>query len=169
MPSFDTAVARVLTEGEEVAPVEYPFDFDIVERDPETDDVIDTVKCYAREPGEGEIIILMTDVLGRRADDSHKLAGIIDFLTDVLDETSRHYVVGRLLDIRDPFGLADLMPILDWMVETWSGRPTRQPSDYLPSRKTGGRNSTRPTSKSTSSGSRSTASSTRPTPTSSSR
>jgi hypothetical protein len=163
---FDTAVARVRDENE--APEERPsIEFTINERDPDTDEILDRVVCHAYYPGEGKVLVLMTDVMGRRAGVAEKLAGIIDFFADVLDPDSKDYVVRRLLDDDDPFGLEDIQPIVFGLVEEWGGRPTKSPSDFAPSRKTGGRNSTPRTSKSTSSGSRSTASSTRRTRTSS--
>lgn len=161
MPSFDTAVARA-TETEEL---EYNHEFDINERD-DDDRIVRTVKCWFREPDTGEIVMLLTDTQGRRANLSQRLAALVDFMTEVLDEPSQEYVVQRMLDPKDAFGLEDLTPILEWMIEEFGGRPTRQPSDYLPSRKTAGRSSTQRTSKSTSSRSRSTASSTPRTPTS---
>lgn len=156
---FDTAVARVRADDEPAE--EAPYEFTIVERDPETDAVLDKVVCHAYQPAEGQWIVMITDVIGRQANFGHKIAGIIDFFTEVLDEPSKEYIVSRLLDRHDPFGVAEIEPIVFWMMEEWSGRPTKSPTDFAPSRKTGGRSSTRPTSKSTSSASRRTASSTR--------
>ena len=152
---FDTAVARVQAEGETE---ETPFSFTIVERDPDTDAVLNRVECHAYQPAEGQILVMIADVMGRRSSMTDKVAGIIDFFTDVLDDESKDYIVGRLLDRHDPFGVADIQPIVNYLVEEWGGRPTVQPTDYLPSRKPGGQSSTRRTSKSTSSGSRRTAS-----------
>lgn len=154
---FDTAVARVLAEGEEPEAKE-SLTFTIVERDPDTDEVIDRVECTAYKPNEGQIVILMADVMGRRATLVDKVAGTIDFFTDILDEPSKEYIVGRLLDPDDPLGLTELQPIINHIVEEWGGRPTKQPTDYSPSRKVAGRSSTPRTSKSTSSRSRSTVS-----------
>lgn len=154
---FDTAVARALAEGEE-AEVKETLTFTIVERDPDTDEILDKVECTAYKPNEGQIVILMADVMGRRATFVDKIAGTIDFFTDILDQPSKDYVVGRLLDPDDPLGLTELQPIINHIVEEWGGRPTKQPTDFSPSRKPGGQRSTRHTSKSTSSRSRSTAS-----------
>lgn len=154
---FDTAVARTLAENEEPEARE-GLTFTIVERDPETDEILDRVQCTAYKPTEGQVVILLADVMGRRATLVDKIAGAIDFFTDVLDEDSKTYIVGRLLDPADPLGLNELQPIINHIVEEWGGRPTKQPTDYSPSRKVAGQSSTRRTSKSTSSRSRSTVS-----------
>lgn len=159
---FDTAVARVRDEND--TPEDKPsVMFTVNERDPDTDEILDRVECHAYYPGEGQILVLMTDVMGRRAGTAEKLAGIIDFFTDVLDPESKDYIVKRLLDPEDPFGLEEIQPIVFGLVEEWGGRPTKLPSDYASSRKTGGQKSTPRTSKRTSSGSRTTGSSTRST------
>lgn len=152
---FDTAVARVAAEDEVE---EAPYAFTIVERDPDTDAIINRVECHAYRPEEGQFVVMVTDVMGRRATLADKIAGTVDFCTEILDEPSKDYVVRRLLDRRDPFGLAELQPIIDWLIGEWGGRPTKQPSDFARSRKSGGQSSTPRTRKSTSSGSRRTAS-----------
>jgi len=151
---FDTAVARVAAEDAEEE-VSYPFT--IVERD-ENNKVIRKVECHAYQPEDGNILMLMADVMSRRSGLAQQVAGFVDFLTDVLDKPSKDYVVGRLMDRTDPFGIEDIQNIASYLMEQWSGRPTQQPSDFLPSQKTGGQRSTRRTSKSTSSASRRTAS-----------
>lgn len=158
---FDTAVARVKDENEQDE--REPIEFTIVERDPDTEEVLDRVVCHAYPPGDGQVIVLVTDVMGRRSNTMQKLAGIIDFFVDVLDEESRDYITKRLLDPEDPFGLEEIEGVVWGLVEEWGGRPTKQPSDFAPSRKKGGQRSTPRTSKSTSSRSRSTGSSTRST------
>lgn len=153
---FDTAVARVRDTDEDQE--EAPIEFTVVERDEDTEEVIRRVKCHAYNPGEGQIVILLTDVMGRRTNNAEKVAGIVDFFTEVLDPESKQYIVRRLMDRKDPFGMADIEEIAMGLVEEWGGRPTKQPSDFAQSRKTGGQRSTRRTSKSTSSASRRTAS-----------
>jgi hypothetical protein len=149
---FETAVAAVETEDN--GPTPYPFI--IVEKNDEGEEV-DRVECTAYEPGEGALIVLMADTMGR-GHPGEKLAGIINFLADALDEESKQYVVSRLLDRNDPFGLDEITPIVWWLVEEWGGRPTKQPSDYARSRKPGGPRSTPRTTKQKSSASRSTVS-----------
>jgi hypothetical protein len=150
---FNTAVARVGARDEAQV-----HTFTIIERDPDTEEIVNKVECHAYDPTEGQVIMMITEVMGRRANIADKIAGFIDFFTDVLDEESKDYVIHRLLDPNDTFGIEDVQPIVFWLMEEFGGRPTRQPSDYLPSRKAGGQRSTQRTSKSTSSRSRSTAS-----------
>lgn len=156
MQEFETAVARASAENEEQ---ETGHSFGIVEigEDEEGNETREVIPCTAYYPGDGALVMLMADTMGR-ADIGMKLAGIINFLADCLDDESKDYITGRLLDRHDPFGLEEITPIVWWLVEVFGGRPTKQPSDYAPSRKTGGQSSTRRTSKSTSSRSRSTVS-----------
>lgn len=151
---FDTAVARVQAEDSEE---EVSYSFTINEVD-EKGNVVNSVECHAYAPEDGNIMMLMADLVSRRAGIAQQIAGLVDFITDVLDEESRDYIVRRLMDRTDPFGITDLRGIVDYLMEEWSGRPTKQPSDYLPSRKVGGQKSTPRTRKSTSSVSRRTAS-----------
>lgn len=147
MREFETAVAATRQEDEE-----YPIEFAVLEISDEDDsDEINRVVCRARYPGEGEVIMLIADAMGRRSSVPEKVAAIIDFLVSVLDEESATYITNRLLDYRDPFGISDVEPIVFALMEEMGGRPTKQPSDFAPSRKTGGQKSTRTTRKSTSS------------------
>lgn len=118
---------------------------------------IDKREIKAYRPTAAQYAIAMS-ALGRRNNTGQKLAAIIDFFVEVLDEESQIYVENRLLDRTDPFGLDDVDAILEWMIEEWSARPTEQPSDSGQSPGSGGQKSTRRTTKSTSSRSRSTVS-----------
>ena len=157
---FDTAAKRVVDD--EPREREYDLVFPIHERD-EDDEIVDTFEARAARPGDGVIAVLLTDIQGRRSTASDKVAGLIDFVMDVVDRPTRDYLVKRLLDEDDPFGTEAITEMAMALVEEWGGRPTKQPSDYAPSRKTGGQRSTRTTSRQTSSRSRSTGSSTRST------
>jgi len=154
---FDTAVARVLAEDE--TPEEQPtIEFYVNERDEESGEVVDRVLCHAYEPYEGAVIALMADATGRRSQVTDKVSGMVDFVMDIVDEPTKNYLTRRLLDREDPFGGTELAEIALGLIGEKAGRPTRQPSDFAPSRKTGGQSSTRRTTKSTSSASRQTAS-----------
>jgi len=108
------------------------------------------ITCY--RPSAAQFAVAAASV-SRHRPVEEKLAGIIDFFVEILDEDSRGYIEGRLLDRNDPFGLDEVDDIMGWMVEEWSARPTQSPTGSTPSRQNGGRKSTRPTSKSTSSAS----------------
>jgi hypothetical protein len=154
---FETAVAAARAEDEQD---EYPIDFAVLEISEDDDgaEKVERVICHARQPGEGEVIVLIADAMGRRSSLPEKVAAIIDFLIAVLDDESQDYIVGRLMDPRDPFGISEIEPIVFALMEEMGGRPTKQPSDFARSRKTGGQNSQRRTRKSTSSASARTAS-----------
>lgn len=136
------------------------IEFTIVEVDEDEDgeETRRKVKCRAHKPAEGQVMLLVADMMSRRSDLGTQMAAVVDFLGDVLDDESREYVVARLMTREDPFGIKDLEPIVEHLVEAWGGRPTKQPSDFSPSRKRTGQRSTARTTKSTSSRSRSTGS-----------
>lgn len=151
---FDTAVASLTREDEEV----YPFTVVEIGEDEDGNEVRRKVECRALQPEEGQLLVFMADGMGRNSGLPEKTAAMVNFLVDNLDEESKAYIVGRLMDRSDPFGAEQIKDIVFWLIEEWGGRPTKQPSDFAPSRKTGGQSSTRRTTKSTSSASRRTAS-----------
>lgn len=95
--------------------------------------------CY--HPGDGQIAVLMASV-GRHASFHQQVAGIINFFVEVMDEDSHAYVVGRLLDREDQFGLTEVTSVMEWMIEEWTGNPTQKPSVSTASPSTTGPNST---------------------------
>ena len=135
-----------------------------IESDPDDDDFItfdfpdDTYdsgrspefKAYRPLPSQFAIAVSAT---GPRRDVGTKLAGIIDFMVEVLDDEGEAYVTNRLLDRKDPFGLPELEQIMEWMIEEWSARPTERPSGSTRSASRGGPKSSRTTTKRTSSAS----------------
>jgi hypothetical protein len=106
------------------------------------------LKCF--KPKDGQLAMLMAST-GRHTSQHTKVAGIIDFFVEVMDEPSHHYIVDRLLDRQDPFGLEEVEQIMMWMIEEWTGRPTESPSVSTRSPQSAGQNSTPTTSPSTSS------------------
>jgi hypothetical protein len=115
----------------------------------------EVLHCYP--PKDGQVAILMASI-SRHTSVATKLAGIIDFFVEVMDEPSREYVVGRLMDRNDPFGLEEVEQISKWMMEELGGYPTQPPSVSTQSQKNGGRKSKHGTTKSNSSVSQPTAS-----------
>jgi hypothetical protein len=111
---------------------------------------VDGTELTAYMPRPEQLAVLMA-ATGRHASLHTQIAGVIDFFVEVMDEDSQAYLRDRLLDRNDPFGLDEVESIIEWMVEEWTGRPTPPPSVSTRSRNNGGRKSTRPTSKSTSS------------------
>lgn len=159
---FETAVVRreAGAQPQERGPATV---FKVAEYDSETDELIEVVECNAYNPGVDAIVMLMADATGRRQGNSQKAVGVIDFFFSCLDDAANDYIYKRLVDPDDPLGVEEVSGWVMSLIQEWGGRPTKQPSDFAPSRKTGGRKSTPRTSPSTSSRSRSTASSTRST------
>lgn len=108
------------------------------------EDTGETTLCRAYKPGDGQFAVLMATT-SRHSAQSEQIAGIINFFASVLDDESHHYIVSRLLDRRDPFGIEQVQEIMEHLVEEWSGRPTQRSSGSTPSRQTGGQKSKRPT------------------------
>jgi len=112
--------------------------------------VVDGHECIGYKPDAAQFAVLMASI-SRSNDWSQQIAGVINFFASILDQPSHAYLTGRLLDRDDSFGIEDVQHIIEWMVEEWTGRPTRQPSDFMQSRQHGGQRSTQPTHRSTSS------------------
>lgn len=127
---FTTAVAQAeKAEGAEDEGIEFD---------------VDGVMCKCYHPGDGQLAYLMAS-MGRHTSTQERVAGVVNFFVAVLDADSQQYVIGRLLDRGDPFGITEVQQIMEWMVEEWAGRPTKSPSGSTPSRQRGGRKSTQPT------------------------
>lgn len=114
-------------------------------------------------PTDGQVAVYMAST-GRHSSDSDRTAAIINFFIELFDKESQAYLVERLLDRDDPFGLAQIEEMIEALTEEWSGRPTQRSSGSTQSRTRGGPKSTPRTRKSTSSVSRLTDSSTSSTP-----
>lgn len=102
---------------------------------------VDGVLCTAYHPGDGQLAYLMATT-SKHTSQQEQVAGLINFFVATLDDDSREYIVGRLLDRRDAFGIKEVEDIFKWMIEEWTGRPTKSLSGSTPSRRTGGRKST---------------------------
>lgn len=106
-----------------------------------------TVKVDDREitflsPSQEQMAILIASV-SATGDNLQGIAEIINVFFDLVDGTEDHrWLRHRLFDRDDEFSVTEVTDILLYLIEEWTGRPTRQPSDYLPSRKPGGRRST---------------------------
>lgn len=93
-------------------------------------------------PNGGQMTYLIGAVGSDTGTISERAAGMMNFLYDLMDEDDARWFRRRLLSRRDPFGPKEVGDITDWLLEQWVGRPTKSPSDYLPSRKSGGPRST---------------------------
>ena len=105
---------------------------------------LDGIECRAFRPKDGQLAVLMAST-GRHSTQNEQVAGIINFFASVLDDDSQTYVINRLLDRKDPFGIEQVQDIMEWLVAEWSGRPTRSSSASSQSQRTDGQKSTPPT------------------------
>jgi hypothetical protein len=117
-------------------PIEVPI------KDPETKEVVHTLVAYP--PGEGQLVAFMTTSASWTTM-PERIAGAMEFMVSLVSEEDHGWIVRRLLDRQDPFGGTHVLAIIEGLMEEWSGRPTERPSGSSPSRRTGGRKSTRPT------------------------
>ena len=101
------------------------------EQGPDLEFKLDDRVLHAYKPTEGQLAMLMASI-GRHTSDSTKVAGIIDFFVSVMDEQSHAYIVDRLLSRADPLGIPQVQDIMEWMVEEWTGRPTKPLSVSTP-------------------------------------
>lgn len=125
MREFSTAAAETVEEEE------HPIEFGI-----------DGTLCRAYRPKDGQVAVLMATG-GKHANDNEQIAGIINFFVGVLDDDSHHYIVSRLLDRKDNFGLREVQNILEYLMESWSGgRPTHSSAGSTTSRSSTGHSST---------------------------
>lgn len=95
------------------------------------------------EPASGQLVIMMG--FGRGEIDHRQAATFIALFFSMMDEETVTYFQDRLMDAKDPFDIDSEGGIFDlWegLVEQWSARPTREPSDYQSTRKPTGRAST---------------------------
>jgi hypothetical protein len=118
---------------------------------------LDGVLCQFYQPQDGQVAVLMAST-GKHSSEQEQVAAFINFFVGVLDDDTHTYIVSKLLDRKDRFGLAEVQEILEHMMEVWSGNPTQSFSASTQSPKPVGRRSTPRTTKSTSSASRSTGS-----------
>lgn len=73
---------------------------------------------------------------------SDMIATQINFFFGMLDTDDVNYFRHRLFDREDPFDVDNITEIIEYLIEEWSARPTKQPSDFLPSQSNGGKRST---------------------------
>jgi hypothetical protein len=102
---------------------------------------IDGDEFTAYPPTPGQMAMLVSAQAEGR-DVTTSMAAIIDFIDGLLDEDGREMYRRRLLDRDDPFDFDTVNEIMEGLMEEWSARPTKSPSDYASSRKSGGSRST---------------------------
>lgn len=101
---------------------------------------LDDRELTAIFPGDGQVAMLMAET-SRHQDLQTKVAGAIDFFQSCFPDDQAAHLRTRLLTKRDPFGIQDVQDIVEYLLEEWSGRPTRSPSGSTRSRSNGGQRS----------------------------
>lgn len=72
----------------------------------------------SRRP-KSSLIAQLAPVQNRRTPPNMKVKLALDFLGDALDEPSRAYLEGRLLDPEDSLDVEDVMPVLSALGDHW--------------------------------------------------
>lgn len=134
MREFTTAANELANPDAASAPMEFQIDKGPV--------------CRAYRPKDGQLAVLMAST-GKHSSNEEQIAGVINFFVAVLDDESQSYIISKLLDRKDPFGIDEVQEIMEWMVEEWSGRPTQPLSVSTPSQTSIGPSSTPPTHRAT--------------------
>lgn len=94
------------------------------------------------KPTDAQFAMYMA-ATGKFASDSQRMAAMIDLFVNVFEEEDRAYIIDRMMDRSAPMPLATVTEMLEYMIEEWTGRPTRPSSASTRSRASGGRKSTR--------------------------
>lgn len=104
---------------------------------------VDGFKMTAYKPDEGQFAMLMASV-GRGSTDGDRIAGLINFLVNIIDTRGADHLQKRLLTPvwKDPFGIEEVEQIMEWLAEEWTGNPTQEPSGSTASPSTTGSPST---------------------------
>jgi len=110
--------------------------------------VLDGRELRYYQPTDGQFAIYMAST-GRHASQTDRIAATVNFFIELFDKNDQVHLSDRLLDRDDPFGVPMMEEIMGEMVQEWTGRPTVPSSGSTPSRKSGGRKSTRRTPAST--------------------
>lgn len=96
------------------------------------------------QPSDGQLAIMLN--MGGRDMTAQQAGTFIQLWFAMMDEPTLRYFQSRLMD-RDDKGFdleseGGVFDIFEALVEEWSARPTKQPSDFQPSRRATGRKST---------------------------
>lgn len=102
---------------------------------------IDGRKIVLAPPTSGQLALVMvgaSDV----ASESESIAASINFFFGLLNRADEKYLRRRLFDRDDPFEIDQIAEVVEYAIEEWFGRPTKSPSDFLPSQRGSGKKST---------------------------
>lgn len=142
MKEFKTAAKRKVTSDNET--ITFPVHevmYETVDGQ-EVEKIVHTQQCVSNRPSEGQLVLLMAAEASETRSQESRMAGLIDFALAIFDEPTRRYFGGRLLNPEDGFEFAELMDIVQAVVEEWSNRPTKPSSDSTSSQVSTGGSST---------------------------
>lgn len=88
---------------------------------------VDRLETTARKPKEA-IWMMMMASLSERAGTNEALAAAIDFVRKSLPDDDAMWLVMRLWDNDDNYGLDDIQEIVEYLMEEWTANPTESPS-----------------------------------------
>jgi hypothetical protein len=101
----------------------------------------DDTQLYAMTPTEADIA-LVAGAMSQYAEDGEKAVAILDLFWSLMDPPTARHLRRRLRDRSDRFQLADVMNVLEWIVEERTGRPTKPSSGSTASQPSTGARST---------------------------
>jgi len=85
---------------------------------------VDGRECTAFRPTGGQLAVLMAET-SRHRSLSDQIAGVLNFFDAVLDRDSSQYLSAKLLERGNGFEIEQVQDILEWLMEEWTGRPTK--------------------------------------------
>lgn len=119
--------------------------FDVQEEDGEADSIEVALstgqKFLVYQPTTGQSALMMSAF----SDDSamtDAAKAILDFYKDITEPEGYEIIRDFLRNPRIPDSLEKLIDLTEKVIEAFTGNPTKQPTDYLPSRQSGGQSST---------------------------
>lgn len=98
-------------------------------------------QLYAYRPTEDQLVMLM-GAAGPTARVEQMAGAFMELFWSLLEDETRAHLHARLADRLDPFGLRDIMNIVEWLVEETTGFPTPPSPASTRSRSTSGQRST---------------------------
>lgn len=92
-------------------------------------------------PTEGQLAVFFAGA-SDSSSQVNAVASTINFFFSLLDDDDIRYFKVRLFNRKDPFDAENIVEIVEYVIGEWSARPTKQPSDFMPSQSNTGRTST---------------------------
>lgn len=128
MKAFTTAAKAAAHERD--LPIGPPVKFDF-----------DGRTCTANAPTAPQLAVFLA-AFSDTAQAQVSVTDSINFFHSRFEREDAAYFKRRLLDPEDPFEFDEVVEIITFLLEEWSGRPTTSPSDSAPSRTATGKSST---------------------------